>query len=63
MQFLVTVDGSEVGAGLPPEQAVQIREQLVGPSLEKLTLMGGSKDAGAGVDACKWCNRAEPASK
>jgi hypothetical protein len=36
MQLLVTVDGSEVGAGLPPEQAAQIREQLVGPSLEKL---------------------------
>ena len=36
MQFLVTVDGSEVGAGLPPEQAAKMREQLVGPSLEKL---------------------------
>ena len=36
MRFLVTIDGSNVGAGLPPEQIAKIREQRVVPGVEKL---------------------------
>jgi muconolactone delta-isomerase len=36
MRFLVTIDGSDVGAGMPPEQLVQVIDQMVVPSLEKL---------------------------
>src|SRR5215207_2842778 len=36
MRFLVTIDGSELGAGMPPEQLAQVVKQMVTPSLEKL---------------------------
>jgi muconolactone delta-isomerase len=36
MRFLVTIDGSELGVGLPPEQLAQVIEQMVIPSIEKL---------------------------
>jgi muconolactone delta-isomerase len=36
MRFLVTIDGSELGVGMPPERLAQVVEQMVTPSLEKL---------------------------
>jgi muconolactone delta-isomerase len=36
MRFLVTIDGSNVGAGMPPERLVQQIDQMVIPSLEQL---------------------------
>ena len=36
MRFLVTIDGSNVGAGLPPERIAQVRQQMVVPGVEKL---------------------------
>src|SRR3954468_8810406 len=36
MRFLVTIDGSELGVGMPPEQLAQVIEQMVIPSTEKL---------------------------
>ena len=36
MRFLVTIDGSDIGAGMPPERLGQLVEQMVVPSLEKL---------------------------
>ena len=36
MRFLVTIDGSDIGAGMPPQQLVQVIDQMVIPSLEKL---------------------------
>jgi muconolactone delta-isomerase len=36
MRFLVTIDGSDIGAGMPPERLVQVVNQMVVPSLEKL---------------------------
>ena len=36
MRFLVTIDGSDVGVGMPPERLAQVVEQMVTPSLEKL---------------------------
>ncbi len=36
MRFLVTIDGSDVGVGMPPERLGQLVEQMVVPSLEKL---------------------------
>jgi muconolactone delta-isomerase len=36
MRFLVTIDGSELGAGMPPEQLGQVVEQMVVPSMEQL---------------------------
>lgn len=36
MRFLVTIDGSSVGVGMPPERIAQIREQMVVPGVEKL---------------------------
>ena len=36
MRFLVTIDGSNVGVGMPPERIAQVREQMVVPGVEKL---------------------------
>ena len=36
MRFLVTIDGSELGAGMPPERLAQVVEQMVVPSIEQL---------------------------
>jgi muconolactone delta-isomerase len=36
MRFLVTIDGSDIGAGMPPERLAQVVNQMVVPSLEKL---------------------------
>ena len=36
MRFVVTIDGSNVGVGMPPERIAQVREQMVVPGVEKL---------------------------
>ncbi|MDQ3966297.1 MAG: hypothetical protein M3246_07595 [Actinomycetota bacterium] len=36
MRFLVTIDGSDVGVGMPPERLAQVMEQMVIPGIEKL---------------------------
>ena len=36
MRFLVTIDGSEIRVGMPPERLAQVVEQMVTPGLEKL---------------------------
>ena len=36
MRFLVTIDGSELGVGMPPERLAQVIEQMVIPGIEKL---------------------------
>ena len=36
MQSLVTIDGSDVGAEMPPERIAQVREQMVVPGVEQL---------------------------
>jgi muconolactone delta-isomerase len=36
MRFLVTIDGSDIGVGMPPERLVQVVDQMVVPSIEKL---------------------------
>ena len=36
MRFLVTIDGSDVGVGMPPERIAQVRQQMVVPGVEKL---------------------------
>ena len=36
MRFLVTLDGSDIGVGMPPERLAQVVEQMVTPSLEQL---------------------------
>jgi hypothetical protein len=36
MRFLVTIDGSDVGAGMPPERIAQVRERMVVPGVEQL---------------------------
>jgi muconolactone delta-isomerase len=36
MRFLVTIDGSDIGVGMPPEQLAQQIDQMVIPSLEQL---------------------------
>jgi muconolactone delta-isomerase len=36
MRFLVTIDGSELGVGMPPERLAQVIEQMVVPSMEQL---------------------------
>ena len=36
MRFLVTIDGSDIGVGMPPERLAQQLEQMVTPSLEQL---------------------------
>jgi muconolactone delta-isomerase len=36
MRFLVTIDGTDLAAGMPPERLAQVVEQMVIPSLEQL---------------------------
>jgi muconolactone D-isomerase len=36
MRFLVTIDGSDIGVGMPPERLAQVVEQMIVPSLEQL---------------------------
>ncbi len=36
MRFLVTIDGTDVGVGMPPERLVQVVDQMVVPGVEKL---------------------------
>ena len=36
MQFLVTIDGSDIGVGMPPERLAKVVEHMVTPSLEQL---------------------------
>jgi muconolactone delta-isomerase len=36
MRFLVTIDGSDIGVGMPPERLAQLVDQMVVPSLEQL---------------------------
>jgi muconolactone delta-isomerase len=36
MRFLVTIDGSELGVGMPPDRLAQVIEQMVIPGIEKL---------------------------
>ena len=36
MRFLVTIEGSDVLVGMPPERLVQVVEQMVVPGVEKL---------------------------
>jgi muconolactone delta-isomerase len=36
MHFLVTIDGSDIGVGMPPERLAKVVEQMVVPSMEKL---------------------------
>jgi len=36
MRFLVTLDGSDIGVGMPPERLAQVVEHMVTPSLEQL---------------------------
>ena len=56
MQFLVTIDGSDVGVGIPPERLVQVLDQMVIPGIEKLAqweqegrIHGGSYTAARGA--------------
>ena len=37
MRFLVTLDGSDIGVGMPPERLGQVVEQMVVPSIEQLS--------------------------
>jgi hypothetical protein len=34
MRFLVTIDGSNLRVGMPPERLAQVVEQMVIPSIE-----------------------------
>jgi muconolactone delta-isomerase len=36
MRFLVTIDGSDVGVGMPPERLAQVQDQMVIPGVEQL---------------------------
>ena len=36
MRFRVTIDGSDIGVGKPPERLAQVVEQMFVPSMEKL---------------------------
>ena len=36
MRFLVTIDGSGIGVGMPPERLAQVVDQMVLPSIEQL---------------------------
>ena len=36
MRFLVTIDGSELGVGMPPERLAQVIDRMVIPGIEKL---------------------------
>ena len=35
MRFLVTIDGSDVGVGMPPERLAQLQDQMIIPGVEK----------------------------
>jgi muconolactone delta-isomerase len=55
MRFLVTIDGSDVGVGMPPERLAQVLDQMVVPGAEKLAqweqegkIHGGGWTAGRG---------------
>ena len=37
MRFLVTLDGSDLGVGMPPERLGQVMDQMVIPGIEKLS--------------------------
>jgi muconolactone delta-isomerase len=37
MRFLVTLDGSDIGVGMPQERLGQVVEQMVVPSIEQLS--------------------------
>ncbi len=36
MRFLITIDGSDIGVGMPPEQLAKVVTQMVVPSIERL---------------------------
>ena len=36
MRFLVTIDGSDVGKGMPPERLAEVLDRMVIPSIEQL---------------------------
>ncbi len=36
MRFLVTIDGSDAGVGMPPERLIQVQDQMVIPGVERL---------------------------
>ena len=36
MRFLVTIDGSDMAVGRPPEQLAKVVEQMVAPGIEQL---------------------------
>jgi hypothetical protein len=36
MRFLVTLDGSDIGVGMPPERLAHVVEHMVTPGLEQL---------------------------
>ena len=36
MRFLVTIDGSELGVGMPPERLAQVIDRMVIPGIAKL---------------------------
>ncbi len=36
MRFLVTLDGSDVGVGMPPERLAQVMDQMIIPGIEQL---------------------------
>jgi muconolactone delta-isomerase len=55
MRFLVTIDGSDVGVGMPPERLAQVIEHMIIPGVEKLAqweqegrIHGGGYTAGRG---------------
>ena len=56
MRFLVTIDGSDVGVGMPPERLAQVQDQMIIPGVEKLaqweqegTIHGGGYTAARGA--------------
>jgi muconolactone delta-isomerase len=56
MRFLVTIDGSDVGVGIPPERLAQVQDQMIIPGVEKLaqweqegTIHGGGYTAARGT--------------
>ena len=36
MRFLVTIDGSDVGVGMPPERLAEVLDRMVIPGMEQL---------------------------
>ena len=56
MRFLVTIDGSDVGVGMPPERLAQVQDRMIIPGVEKLaqweqegTIHGGGYTAARGA--------------